>query len=117
MESRISAVTIASKAGQTLGVVDAAPGRMRANAIVEYARTIAKKFSAPLEALLSPLALTAYVFAAWRVAADIGWASTFVIHTGLFSHWLVWLTIGLSLSFCASILNADEPADKREDPA
>jgi len=45
-------------------------------------------------ALLKPLALTAYVLGVWRLASDMGLAGQFVF-TGLFSHWQVWMGMGV----------------------
>ena len=57
-----------------------------------------------LEALLSPVSAVAYVLASWRLGADMGWAASFVINAGFFSHWIVWLGIGLALSFRGYVL-------------
>ena len=57
-----------------------------------------------LSAMLSPFALIAYVFAVWRLSADIGWSGPFVISSGFFSHWIVWFTVGLLLNVCVSTL-------------
>jgi hypothetical protein len=45
-------------------------------------------------ALLKPLALMAYVLGVWRLASDMGMAGAFVF-TGLFSHWQVWMGMGV----------------------
>ena len=60
--------------------------------------------------MLGPLSLIAYVFAFWRLADDIGWVGPFAISTGFFSHWMVWLTIGLALSLSASVLKRQATA-------
>jgi membrane protein required for beta-lactamase induction len=78
-------------------------------ALFDWAQRIAQRFAAVLVWLLGPLSLIAYAFAAWRVASDIGWSSSFFISAGFFSHWLVWLSVGLALSISASMLN-DGPA-------
>jgi hypothetical protein len=56
-------------------------------------------------ALLPPLALTAGLLAAWRIAADLKWAGTFAISSGLFSHWQVWMGAAVALQACSYILN------------
>ena len=33
----------------------------------------------------------AAVLGVWRIASDLNWAGGFAIHSGLFSHWQVWL--------------------------
>ena len=58
-----------------------------------------------LAALLTPAALIASVLAAWRVAADLNFASRFAIPTGLFSHWQVWLGAAIGLQLCSRVLN------------
>jgi hypothetical protein len=87
-------------------------------AFFDYARRIAQRFAALLAWLIGPMSLIAYAFAAWRVAADIGWSASFVIPSGFFSHWLVWISIGLALTFSASMLkDGPEPANPTEEPA
>jgi uncharacterized membrane protein AbrB (regulator of aidB expression) len=58
-----------------------------------------------LAALLTPAALMASVLAAWRIAADLNFASRFAIPTGLFSHWQVWLGAAIGLQLCSRVLN------------
>ena len=49
-------------------------------------------------ALLTPLALMAYVLGFWRLASDLGFAGESGI-TGVFSHWQVWIPGGALLQF------------------
>jgi hypothetical protein len=56
-------------------------------------------------ALLTPAALMASVLAAWRIAADLNFASSFAIASGLFSHWQVWLGAAILLQLCSRMLN------------
>jgi hypothetical protein len=58
-----------------------------------------------LATLLAPAALTAFTMAFWRVAADMRWTGAFVISSGLFSHWQVWLATAAILLLFASALN------------
>ena len=51
--------------------------------------------------LLTPASVLAFVLAAWRLAADLGWAGQFAIGKGMFSHWMVWFAIGALIQFCA----------------
>ena len=117
MDSRATAVTIVSESGTALAKVSLASGRRRSSIFWEQARSIAQRFGGLLNALLGPVSLIAYAFALWRVAGDIGWLSPFVIQSGFFSHWLVWLSIGLTLTFCASILRTGPAAALPADPA
>jgi hypothetical protein len=66
-----------------------------------------------LVTLLTPVSLAAFVLAAWRLAADIGWANAFAIESGPFSHWLVWAGIGLMTQFIAATLGREITEDDR----
>jgi hypothetical protein len=48
-------------------------------------------------ALMTPASLLAFVFAAWSLAADLGMAGQFAFTRGVFSHWMVWLAVGVVL--------------------
>ena|SRR5947207_15463852 len=56
-------------------------------------------------ALLMPAAFSATVLGLWRIAADLGWAGSFAITTGIFSHWHVWLSGAVVLQLSARALN------------
>jgi len=55
-------------------------------------------------ALMGPAALMAYVMGIWRLASDMGAATGFTA-TGLFSHWQVWIGLGVALQAGGYILN------------
>lgn len=55
-------------------------------------------------ALLSPVAFLACALAFWRLGADMGLASQFVIRDGVFSHWQVWFTVAGLLQLTAYLL-------------
>lgn len=73
-----------------------------------------KRLALIIAALLPPLALTAGVFGAWRIAADLKLSASFAISSGLFSHWQVWVGAALLLEGCAFALDrygkSDDPA-------
>jgi len=50
--------------------------------------------------------MLALVFGLWRVSADLGWTENFVISSGLFSHWQVWIALALALKFGGTSLQA-----------
>jgi hypothetical protein len=56
--------------------------------------------------LLTPASMLALVFGLWRVSADLGWTEDFVITSGLFSHWQVWIALALALKFAGTSLQA-----------
>jgi hypothetical protein len=56
-------------------------------------------------ALLTPAAFLVGVFGVWRLTADLGFTAGFVISSGIFSHWQVWLATAVLLQLCARMLN------------
>lgn len=63
------------------------------------------RMAAAFAALLTPAAAMASVLGIWRIAADLKWASSFAIPSGLFSHWQVWLGTAALLQLCSRLLN------------
>ena len=64
-------------------------------------------------ALLTPASLLAFVLAAWRLGADLGFTGEFAIGQGFFSHWIVWVAIGIGIQTCANSLNRGVTATER----
>lgn len=58
-----------------------------------------------IAALVTPGTLLAFVFAVWRMSADLGFTAQFPITEGLLSHWQVWLAIAVVSQFFTSMLN------------
>ena len=56
-------------------------------------------------ALLTPASLLAFVLAAWRLGADLGFTGEFAFGDGFFSHWIVWAAIGIGIQYFANTLN------------
>lgn len=55
--------------------------------------------------LLSQTALIAFVFALWRLGADLSWAGAFIVSDGLLSHWQVWLAVAVVTQMMSVQLN------------
>jgi hypothetical protein len=55
--------------------------------------------------VLTPTAVMALVLSMWRIAADLHWTSSFVILTGPFSSWEVWLGLAALLKLCEFVVN------------
>ena len=55
--------------------------------------------------LMTPIALIAWALGGWRLLADLKLAGEFAISTGLFSHWQVWIALGVILQFAAFLLH------------
>ncbi len=58
-----------------------------------------------IAALLTPAAVVAFVFGLWRLGMDLGWTDRFIIGSGLFSHWQVWLALAGGLQVLAVMLS------------
>ena len=63
-----------------------------------------RELAAAFGALLVPGSLMAYSLGIWRLASDMGLAGQFEI-TGAFSHWQLWIGLGVMLHIGAITLN------------
>ena len=69
--------------------------------------------------VLTPIAVLAGVLGAWRLGADLGWTSKFLVADGLLSRYQVWFAIAVGAQTSASILNrwvADQDKHDRSRP-
>lgn len=73
-----------------------------------------KKFALVAAALLAPFSLMAFALACWRLAADLSLAEGFAFASGPFSHWQVWLALGIAIQASSFALNryGGEPSDE-----
>jgi hypothetical protein len=55
--------------------------------------------------LMTPIAVMAWALAGWRLAADLKWTGDFAIRSGIFSHWQVWVALGILVQFAAFLLH------------
>lgn len=69
-----------------------------------WATDTAQQFGALLAALMGPAVFSAYVFAVWSLADNLGWTDTFVFHSGPLSNWLIWLGFAILINIAATIL-------------
>jgi hypothetical protein len=70
----------------------------------EWATSTSHRFGGIVSALLSPVVVSVYVLAFWSLTADIGWTGAFMVSSGAFSNWMVWLGIAVVMHGAASIL-------------
>lgn len=103
-ESRTSAVAIRIEPARAwaIGALQST-GAALGNAGV-WAGETAQQFGAVLSALLGPAVFSAYAFAFWSLAANLGWTDTFLFVAGPLSNWLVWLAIAILVNVASSIL-------------
>jgi hypothetical protein len=73
-----------------------------------------RRIALAVAGLLTPAAFLVGVIGLWRLTADLGVTAGFVISSGIFSHWQVWLATAVLLQLCARLLNrygkSDAPA-------
>ncbi len=55
--------------------------------------------------LMKPASLGAFLLAFWRLGADLGWTSEFLITDGLLRHWQLWAALGISMIACEGYLS------------
>jgi hypothetical protein len=72
--------------------------------VAGWAGETAQHFGALVSALMAPAVLSAYVFALWALAANLGWTDSFLFTSGAFSNWLIWLALAILVNLAASIL-------------
>ncbi len=77
-----------------------------------WATDTAQQFGALVSALMGPAVFSAYAFAVWSLAANLGWTNTFVFSTGPLSNWLVWLSIAILVNLASSILKRHTQTEK-----
>jgi hypothetical protein len=101
-ETRSTAIAIRTEATRTDAVLQSTTTVLSRAAV--WAGDTAQKFGALLSALMGPAVFSAYAFAGWSLAADLGWTNTFVFATGPLSNWLVWLGIAILVTLASSVL-------------
>ena len=72
---------------------------------VETKRRKNRRAALAFASLLTPAAVMTAVLGVWRVAADLQWTGNFAIHSGLFSHWQVWMVSAALLQMGSHYLN------------
>jgi hypothetical protein len=90
--------------------------RLKRGPKVRYKKRKNRHVALASAALLTPAAVMAFVLSMWRLGNDIGFTRSFAIHTGIFSHWQVWLAMSIVIQFLAVVLNryGKPPAEVQE---
>lgn len=101
-ETKISAIAIDTEPQR--GTAPWATAGAVLSHIAVWAGDTAQKFGALLSALMGPAVFSAYAFALWSLAANLGWTNTFVFSAGPLSNWLVWFGIAVLTNVAASVL-------------
>jgi multisubunit Na+/H+ antiporter MnhB subunit len=69
-----------------------------------------RRYFAPIAvSVAGPTVFSAYVFAVWSLAADIGLTHSFPWSAGPLSSWFIWLAVALLLTLATSTLPSNKP--------
>lgn len=101
-EPRISAIAIEREPERTATVLESTSTVLSHAAA--WASDTAQEFGALVSALMGPAVFSAYAFALWSLAANLGWTNTFVFTSGPLSNWLVWFGIAVLTNLAANVL-------------
>jgi hypothetical protein len=104
-EPRTSAIAIQTEPGRAATVLQSLPSTRTAfSKAAVWAGDTAQKFGALVSALMGPAVFSAYAFAFWSLAANLGWTNSFIFTAGPLSNWLVWVGIAILTNVAASVL-------------
>lgn len=78
-----------------------------------WAGETAQQFGALVSALMGPAVFSAYAFAFWSLAQNLGWTDTFVFVKGPLSNWFIWMAIAILVTLAASVLRRHTLADRK----
>jgi len=104
IEPRMRAVTIeqAPARSPVIGVAQAAT--LALTRVAVWAGETAQQFGMLVAILMGPAVFSAYAFAAWALAANLGWTNTFLFTSGALSNWIIWLGMAVLVNTAAAIL-------------
>lgn len=114
IEPQATAVTIEqqpSRAG-VFGLVQATT--LAVGRVGEWAGDTAQQFGLLVSVLMGPAVFSAYAFAIWALAANLGWTDSFVFSTGALSNWIIWLGMAVLVHTAAGVLRKHTRADNGE---
>lgn len=103
-EPRVTAVTIEQgrTSVPTVGLVQATMAAL--SRVGTWAGDTAQQFAMLVAILMGPAVFSAYAFAIWALAGNLGWTDSFVFASGALSNWLVWLGVAVLVNTAAAIL-------------
>lgn len=77
-----------------------------------WAGDTAQQFGLVVAVMMGPAVFSAYAFAAWALAANLGWTDTFLFASGALSNWIIWLGVAILVNTAAAILKKHTGAEK-----
>jgi hypothetical protein len=58
-----------------------------------------------ISSFLTLIALACFILGTWIICAGLGWAGEFIVRSGVFSHWQIWMAVGIAAQLCSFRLN------------
>jgi hypothetical protein len=105
-ESRTIAATVPTRAELvriwSLNAVQATGQGIRR--VGAWAADTAQQFGSLMSALMGPAIVSAYAFAAWSLAANLGWTDSFIFESGPLSNSFVWFGVAVLVNVASEIL-------------
>ncbi len=115
-EPRATAVTIQQESSRVraLGAIQTVSQatNLALNRAGIWARDTALQFGTMVAVLMAPAVFSAYAFAAWALACNLGWTDTFVFSTGALSNWIIWLGVAILVNAAAMVLKKHTNTDQ-----
>ena len=112
IEPRATAVTIEQESNQAPAINFFQATTLAIGRVGVWAGDTAQQFGMLVAILMGPAVFSAYAFAAWSLAGNLGWTDSFVFSTGALSNWIVWLGVAVLVNTAASILKKHTGTDK-----
>jgi hypothetical protein len=103
-EPQSTALSVQTETGRgvSVNIFQAAVGA--SSRISIWAVDTAQQFGSLVSVLMGPAIFTAYAFAAWSLASDLGWTGTFPYESGPLSNWLIWSGMAILTHVAANVL-------------
>jgi len=118
IEPRVTAVTIEQEGTRvtTLGVAGLWTTFTQASMhaltqIGVWAADTAQQFGVLVAVLMGPAVFSAYAFAAWALAFNLGWTESFIFTSGALSNWIIWMGMAVLVNTASAILKKHTQAD------
>lgn len=67
------------------------------------------EFASGLAGLLTLASVVCFVMSAWKLCSELGWAGSFVIPGGVFSHWQIWIALAVAAQLVSFRLSRPRP--------
>ncbi len=99
-----TAVTIQQESVQAPAMRFVQATMLVARRVGVWAGDTAQQFAMLVAILMGPAVFSAYAFAGWALAGNLGWTDTFLFNSGALSSWIIWAGMAVLVNTAAAIL-------------